>query len=672
MIKRNILLLGSLLFLTHVSMAQKKSKLKFGKISESDFNQKIYPVDSSAAAVIIADIGSTVFEGNRKGTFSLIFKRFQRAHILNKNGFNVANIEIPLFHQDNLEEQLLDLNAVTYNLVNGKVEKTKLDTKAEVFQDVIDKNLLVKKFTFPNIKPGSIIEFEYEVHSDYIFNLQPWIFQGEFPRLWSEYNVAMPEFYSYVTLKQGYQDYFIQEHTTRNELFRMSDSKVSFQTSKNEFYADVTDYKWVMKDVPSLRTESYTTTIHNYISKIEFQLQSINHPFEYQNVMNTWAKVSKDLLDEEDFGAPIQRENGWLKDEVNEAVKGATTKLQKAKNIYNWVRDHFVCTNHNKKYLDNTLRNVLKNKNGSEAEINMLLIAMLRVADIQADPVMLSTRSHGFVHPLYPLLNRYNYVICLAKIDDTGYYLDASEPVLGFGKLQNDCYNGLARVINVSATPVELLPSTISNSSNTLVFIFNTDDGKTIGSMTKKSGYFTSIDDRIEIKKNGESNFIKKQKNAIQSDFIITKFDVDSINNYESSINEKMEFEVKNNGEDMIYLNPMLMDRMGENPFKSAKRLYPVELPYIFDETYTLQMDIPKGYEVEELPKQAVVKLGNDQDAVFEYRISSDNSTISFRTRLQIIKTLFPPEEYANLREFFNFVVKKQGEQIVLKKKTRP
>ncbi|HQU56724.1 MAG TPA: DUF3858 domain-containing protein, partial [Chitinophagaceae bacterium] len=133
-----------------------------------------------------------------------------------------------------------------------------------------------------------------------------------------------------------------------------------------------------------------------------------------------------------------------------------------------------------------------------------------------------------------------------------------------------------------------------------------------------------------------------------------------------------MEFEVKNNGEDMIYLNPMLMDRMGENPFKSAKRLYPVELPYIFDETYTLQMDIPKGYEVEELPKQAVVKLGNDQDAVFEYRISSDNSTISFRTRLQIIKTLFPPEEYANLREFFNFVVKKQGEQIVLKKKTRP
>ena len=81
--------------------------------------------------------------------------------------------------------------------------ETKLDVKEAVFKDKIDKNRTIKKFTFPNIKEGSIIEYEYKLKSDFIFNLQPWDFQGEYPRLWSEYNVSMPEFYYYVTLIAG-------------------------------------------------------------------------------------------------------------------------------------------------------------------------------------------------------------------------------------------------------------------------------------------------------------------------------------------------------------------------------------------------------------------------------------------------------------------------------------
>jgi hypothetical protein len=75
--------------------------------------------------------------------------------------------------------------------------------KSGVFQDKLSKNQLVKKFTFPAIKEGSIIEYEYTIHSDFIFNLQPWEFQGAYPRLWSEYNVSIPEFLYYVFLSQG-------------------------------------------------------------------------------------------------------------------------------------------------------------------------------------------------------------------------------------------------------------------------------------------------------------------------------------------------------------------------------------------------------------------------------------------------------------------------------------
>ena len=56
-------------------------------------------------------------------------------------------------------------------------------------------------------------------------------------------------------------------------------------------------------------------------------------------------------------------------------------------------------------------------------------------------------------------------------------------------------------------------------------------------------------------------------------------------------------------------------------------------------------------------------------DGQFEYLVSQANNTISMRSRIQIKKTYFLPADYDMLREFFNMVVKKHNEQIVLKKK---
>jgi hypothetical protein len=69
------------------------------------------------------------------------------------------------------------------------------------------------------------------------------------------------------------------------------------------------------------------------------------------------------------------------------------------------------------------------------------------------------------------------------------------------------------------------------------------------------------------------------------------------------------------------------------------------------------------------MPKPMVLKLNDEEEGMFEYRISESGGSISLRTRLRIKRTVFAPEEYELLREFFNMVVAKQNEQIVLKKK---
>ena len=191
--------------------AQDKLNIKFGKVKPEDFDVKSPLIDSSTNAVVVADVGESSFVVNPKGlAFSLAFTEKKRIKIINKNGFGAATITIPLYVLDNNSEKLEELDAYTYNLDNGKVVETKLETSS-IFTEKFSKNLVYKKFTFPALKEGSIIEYAYRVKSDFIFNLRPWVFQGEYPVLWSQYETGIPEFFKYVTLGQGYQPFFIDK-----------------------------------------------------------------------------------------------------------------------------------------------------------------------------------------------------------------------------------------------------------------------------------------------------------------------------------------------------------------------------------------------------------------------------------------------------------------------------
>jgi hypothetical protein len=671
--KRKLLsLLIHFMVMSPIVFAQDKLKIKFGNITPADFAPTVYPIDSGAHAIVLADIGTSEIVGNSKGSISLMFKNYRRARILNKNGYDLADVEISLYTNGEAEEELENLKAVTYNLENGKVVETKLDVKSSVFKDKVNKNLVIKKFTFPNIKEGSIIEYEYKIKSDFIRNLQPWAFQGSYPHLWSEYTVSIPEFIYYVTLAQGYHPFAIKDQKERRESYTIMETRSAGATDRASFTAGVTDFHWVMKDVPALKEEGYTSTLNNHISRIEFQLASTRDPFPIKSYMNTWPAVSKDMMESEDFGQSLTKDNGWLSDVVKEAVGSASDATAKAQNIYAWVRDNFTCTNHSRIYMQQSMRNVVKSKNGNEAEINLLLTAMLRKAGYQAYPVILSTRSHGYVHSLYPLMDRFNYVISDVMIGDKEYYLDASQPRMGFGKLGYECYNGPMRVIKEDdAIPVDLYADSLKETSLAAVFIINDEKGKLAGSMQQVAGYYQSGHLRDRIKKDGKENYIKslgKSMGTIEAS--VTNVKIDSLTRYEDPVSLSYEFALKTEGEeDILYINPMFGEGFTENPFKSAQRFYPVEMPYTKDEIYTMQMEVPKGYEIDELPKSTVVKFNEAGDAVFEYRIAANGDNIMLRSRLQIKRAYFDPEEYEILREFFNMIVKKHNEQIVFKKK---
>jgi hypothetical protein len=119
--------------------------------------------------------------------------------------------------------------------------------------------------------------------------------------------------------------------------------------------------------------------------------------------------------------------------------------------------------------------------------------------------------------------------------------------------------------------------------------------------------------------------------------------------------------------EDIIYINPLMGQEMKSNPFSASKRIYPIEIPYLTKEIISVDIEIPKGYEVEEIPKSVRFFL-NENEGVFEYLSVKKPDRIQLRCTLQLKKSVFPQDDYDSLREFFAFAIQKQGEQIVLKK----
>jgi hypothetical protein len=668
---KRLLLIAGLMINLHFGYAQAGENIKFGKITPADFTLTAEKFDSGSNALIIADIGTVKFEGNNEGSFNIIITRFKRVKVINKNGIDVGSFEISLFHAGSDAERIVSLKGTTFNLENGVVKETRLDDKS-VFTQKFNANLDDKKFSMPALKEGSIFDLEYTVKSPYLHRLNPWAFQGAYPRLWSEYTVIIPPCLHYVMREQGDTHFHID---TTMEVASNYTVRVNNGATANDDIYNITDNstyrRWVKTNVPALQEEPFTTTIDNYNSQITFQLEYIQwtktSDRHYQK--STWNLLSKSLMEDEDFGRSLNSEAGWMTEEVNKIIQGAKTEDEKTYKIYTYIRNNIKSGGERGIYKQNSFKDIFRKKTGGIADINLLLTAMLISAGINAEPVILSTRDNGIADPGYPLTDEYNYVVCVAFPDKKLVTLDASKTFMKYGELPLSCYNGYGHIINLeNPIPIFFISDSITEKKLTNVIIINDDKGKPSGGFTSMPGRGEAYDVREEISSSSVKAYEKKLSDRYAPELAIENFGIDSLQKYDFPISIHYDFTLKNlSSQDILYFNPMLNEAYKTNPFKSSNRLYPVEMPYRIDETYTLNMDIPTGYKVDEIPKSARV-LYNENEGMFEYLIQKSDESIQLRVRLKLNKAFFPTDEYGTLRDFFASVVGKEGEQIVFKK----
>lgn len=657
----------------------------FGKVSMDELKATECLIDSEAQAYYIFDKGQTDFvyysttirtdeAGSGKG-FQMKYERHLRVKILDQAAVSaLADFELPLYTKGQDKEQIVFIKGFTYNLVDGKIVKTKLDSK-QIITDRKDDNWIVVKFAMPDVREGSVFEVSYQILSDFFFNLQEWQFQRLYPVMYSEYKVALPQYFFYNVNNQGYLS-IDHAKSSASKSIVLTVIEKDPRTGDTERYSFKEDYrehitKYYTRDVPAFKVESFLRTPRNYLSKITFELTGVQFPRSpYKNYSNSWGDVSKELMKYESFGRVLTR-NTFLKDEV-EAIKSLDlTAEEQIVAVFERVKEKVKWNGVNSLFAsDPNLRQSWNKGTGNSADINLTLVSFLTAMGIESYPVALSTRANGMIPLSHPSISGFNYVIAMAMVGDKEILMDATDPFAGVEMLPERCLNDRGRVIDEHKSKwVTLDANGLSNQVISGNLTVDSKGGFNGNIEISENGY-VAWSSRSAIKKHSNEEAYKEEVEKAYRGVKISDITISGADSVYDALKCMYQVSIEDRTEqiaDMLIFNPLLFFAHSDNPFKLENRDYPVEYPYMSRRRVLLTYTIPEGYEVESIPTPQRM-LAEDRSFTFLYNITQLGNTIHVVHDFSINKTMFLPNEYDALKSFYARVIDKHGEKIVLKK----
>jgi transglutaminase-like putative cysteine protease len=646
-------------------------EFELGKVTKDELQQKSHPAEPAAAAAVLFEKGSTYFDYNENDGFIMVTETDVRIKIYTKDGYDRANKIVKYYIGQSPTEKVVFSKAVTYNLVNGSIEKTKLKSEGE-FDEKVNKFWSQKKITMPNVKEGSVIEYRYSVRSPYFSNFPDWSFQTDIPVNSSEYVTKIPEYYVFQTNLRG-TIFPTRTETSQRTTYTYTTkertgayvSKTTFSTEALNYMEKIVTYKAL--NMPSLKDENYVSNIANYTTSIEHELSSTqfpNSPIKYYST--TWDDVVKTIYEHESFGAELQK-TGYFEEDVKTLIAGLTSSEEKVAMIFNYVKGRMNWNNYSGYTCDDGVRKAYKDKVGNVAEINLMLTAMLRYAGISANPVLISTRSNGIA--FFPNRTAFNYVVCAVETQNAVTLFDATDKFALPNIMPIRAVNWVGRIIreNGSSAEVSLMPKSNSKDVVNLIGTIGAD-GKVEGKVRDQYFDYNAFVYRGKYSGLTKDSFmenLEKQYAGIEiAEYSSTLDDLSKpvVENY--SFSHSSVSEVIGN---QIYFSPLLFFTEKENPFKQDKREYPVDLVFPTQDKYALTLTIPDGYLVESMPAPAALSMENDLGN-FKFNISATGKQIQISSSVDINQALIAPEYYEVLKSFYKAMIEKQNEKIILKK----
>lgn len=654
---RTILLLLGILF-CHFSFGQ---FVELDPIRHSDFSIDYAQLDSNARAVVISELGKTTIDLVEAERSIRVLHRYAiRIKINKKEGYDKANISLPLYKYGSDFETIENIKAKTYNLTENKISISELKSK-DIYTENKTPFLRLSKFTLPDVREGSVIDIEYTITSPNIFNYRSWEFQSDIPKLKSTYIAMIPGLYKYnVTLRGALKLEDVKSKVIR-ECFRVGGAK-----------SDCSELTYSMKNIPAFEEEDYMLSPQNYISAINFEMEEAQHlNGSKQTYTKKWSDVDRELMTEKNFGGQIKKTKFFL-GTLPDSILSQTDLHLKAKLIYSHIQNRIKWNNVYGRYSQFGVEESYEKRSGNAADVNLALIAALNAANLEAYPILVSTRENSLPNPLHPVLSDFNYVIAGIKIGNETILADASENLLMFGELPIRCINERGRII-YSRKSSEWIPLENKTKSSTAYSFSGKLDlsGKLIGSLTITYDGLDALHKRKEILRYPSFEEYEEKLDERLTNMSLANIDIQNLENPDLLLSEQFDVVVdiwnSNIRPNTVFnLNPVFINRITRNPFNLDERTYPVDLGSKREERHHFSITLPEGITVQSSPKATNLTLP-DGVARYVYKNSIDDNVLVVQQSLSMNKAIYDTDEYFFLKELFSRAIQHLKVDYILK-----
>lgn len=665
-----------LIFTVQLSSAQ---NFKFGKVSKEELEEKSHPTDPEAHAAILYRDYNASYEQSLEWGFYIVEDFHERIKIYDKEGFDWATQKIILYQAEGgKEEDLIGLKAFTYSLdANGKVQKTKLG-KSGIFKEEVNEYWNEEKFTMPDLKEGCVIEFKYSIKSAYINGIDTYRFQETIPVNKLNFRFAVPEYYTYKLHQKGWLPYTINTDARDRTIvysYKMgtrsgsaADLKDAHKVEKYDLTFKENIYAVELDNVPALKEEPYSPYLDNYSASLKMELSYVKFPNSSgDSYATTWEAVSKSIYSSSSFGGQLNKTN-YFEDDIDALLSGVSNPQEKMARIFDFVKKKMAWNKFNSIYSSDGLRNAYKEGTGSTADINLMLTAMLRYAGLNANPILVSTRDNGI--PLFPTRNGFNYLISGVEVNNKVLLFDATDKDGEVDILQPKLLNWQGRIIREegSSAWVPLVPNSPAVES-AMVQVEINEDLAAVGTFkSRQTGHYSRRYRDIYTNKNIDD--VRKSLEEDEGEFEVSDIEFENLKNLGESVVLNYSFEKADAIEEVggkLYLSPMLHLAYNESPFMLEERKYPIDFNYPLKDRYLINISIPEGYTVESMPESA--SFGMERNALgFRYAISNSGGKIQLSVEFSVNEPFIGAEEYVGLKKFFELLIEKEKEKVVLVK----
>lgn len=618
----------ALLLLYNPTKAQQRKLIQFGTVTSQEMKMTAYEKDSTAAAVVLYDKG--YFNGDR-----FDFTRHVRIKILSSAGTSFANFTIRA-------PSKAFIDGYTFNMEGALLQKTKLENSNIYNEEIVD-GFDVYKVFFPNVKPGSVIDFRY-THQGLPLE---WRFQDVIPVQYSELTLEPTTNVYYKKIFYGFE-------------------KIS-EPKKDEFIAE---------NMPAIKLEPMMDHYSNYVTRFQFDIESIAYPRwnYYRDFSTKWEKVGERLMELEFFGGVING-SSFLNDRAKEIKLANGSVEEKMKSSVDYIRDNIKWNHDFSLIASKSFREDFKTRHsGSSATVNLLLIALLKKVGLDVFPVVLSTRENGMINPLSASMNKLNYVVALVKDADRSWLVDATTTHITPGLLPQHCLNQTGWIIQEgeSGQLIDLTPDR-AGVVKRFIMIKPNERNELTAEITNTYEGYAYLNWLEEFERRGSERSYGDYLTSQHADGQIDDYALLQQDNGGLKGSERFTvpllgsayFQQISNSE--IAVNPLIFNDF-INPFKSTERKFPIDFIYPSKRSTTVSMEVPVGFTLKSLPESSIITYPDDK-VKFRFLSSVSNNIVNIRYDFSINKPVFTEDEYTTVKTFFTEVLRKLNEPVQITKK---